>query len=58
MKTERMPAERYRRFRRDLLEVCEHWRAEHPEVAERYLIPRLREQMAMLRAAYFHGEPY
>lgn len=53
-----MTLELYRKFRADLLEVCDYWRETHPGIAERYLIPRLRQQMAMLRAAYFRGEPY
>jgi hypothetical protein len=53
-----MSIQLYRKFRADLLEVCDYWRAEHPGVAERYLIPRLRRQMVMLRGAYFRGEAY
>lgn len=53
-----MSLELYRKFRADLLGVCDHWRGEHPGVAERYIIPRLRQQMVMLRGAYFRGEAY
>jgi len=53
-----MSIQLYRKFRADLLQVCDHWREVHPGVAEKYLIPRLRQQMVMLRAAYFRGEAY